>query len=64
MAKELIYDTNGRIVEGVLVRYYEEGKVMSETPYENGKVQKQNKFGNGTHIWRLLLYLSKVHSRY
>ena len=35
---ENIYDEKGNIIEGTFVKYYSEGKIMSETPYRNGKI--------------------------
>ena len=43
MGKEVIYSADGKVIEGVIVKYYEEGKKMSETPYVNG-------LKNGTEI--------------
>ena len=34
----VIYDDKGNVIEGTIVKYYSEGKIMSETPYKNGKI--------------------------
>ena len=43
MAGEVIYSSDGKLIDGIIVKYYEEGKKMSETPYVNGMI-------NGTEI--------------
>ena len=56
MASEVIYSSDGKLIDGIIVKYYEPGKMMSETPYIGGKI-------NGTvnnltsHSIILLLYI-------